>query len=196
MAKKTKSRKLTDKHKQFCREYIIDFNATRAYKKVYNCSVKVAGANGHRLLKNAEIQKTLTHLITKRSIRTETKADDVMIECRRIALADVGEAFNPDGSLKKIKDIPIELRRAISGFEVEEIWAGKGKSKKVIGELKKVKFWSKDKNIEVLFKHLGLFEKDNKQKTTLKLEFSDHERKMLSKMASDLLGDKYGQSNS
>ena len=38
-----------------------------------------------------------------------------------------------------------------------------GKNRVLSGYLKKVKFWSKDKNIEYLFKNKGLFEKDHEQ---------------------------------
>lgn len=50
---------MTEKQKRFCDEYLIDCNATRAYKAVYK-NVKndvVAATNGGRLLRNAEVQK-------------------------------------------------------------------------------------------------------------------------------------------
>jgi phage terminase small subunit len=72
-------------------------------------------------------------------------------------------AFKADGTFKDIHDIPKDLRRAISGIEVSEVFEGKGKKRKLAGYIKKIKFWSKDKQIEVLMKHLGLFGEDNKQ---------------------------------
>lgn len=50
---------LTEKQKRFCDEYLIDCNATRAYKAVYK-NIKnddVARANASRLLTNANIKK-------------------------------------------------------------------------------------------------------------------------------------------
>lgn len=50
---------MTEKQKRFCDEYLIDCNATRAYKAVYK-NIKndvVAATNGGRLLRNAEVQK-------------------------------------------------------------------------------------------------------------------------------------------
>ena len=50
---------MTEKQKSFCDEYLIDCNATRAYKAVYK-NIKndgVARRNGSRLLTNADIKK-------------------------------------------------------------------------------------------------------------------------------------------
>ena len=45
---------MTDAQKRFCDEYLIDLNATRAYKVAYpNCKKdETARANGSRLLTN------------------------------------------------------------------------------------------------------------------------------------------------
>ena len=50
---------MTEKQKKFCDEYLIDCNATRAYKAVYKNikSDAAAATNGGRLLKNAEVKK-------------------------------------------------------------------------------------------------------------------------------------------
>lgn len=50
---------MTEKQKRFCDEYLIDCNATRAYKAVYK-NVKsddAARANASRLLTNANVKK-------------------------------------------------------------------------------------------------------------------------------------------
>ncbi len=161
MAKKA-SKPLNDKQEQFCLEYIIDFNATQAAIRA-GYSKKTAQMQASRLLLNVMIQERIAELIKERQSRTQTKADDAMNECIRIALADVGQAFNGDNTLKDIHEMPEDIRRAISGIEIDEIYAGRGESRKLIGYTKKVKFWSKDKQIETLFKHHGLFERDNDQ---------------------------------
>lgn len=50
---------MTENQKRFCDEYLIDCNATRAYKAVYK-NIKndgVARRNGSRLLTNADVKK-------------------------------------------------------------------------------------------------------------------------------------------
>ncbi len=66
---------MTEKQKRFCDEYLIDCNATRAYKTVYK-NVKsdvVAATNGGRLLRNAEVQKYIAEQMEK--IHNEKTAD-------------------------------------------------------------------------------------------------------------------------
>ena len=50
---------MTEKQKRFCDEYLIDCNATRAYKAVYKNikSDDVARRAGSRLLTNVDVQK-------------------------------------------------------------------------------------------------------------------------------------------
>ncbi len=164
--KKTRSNSepLRLQREAFCREYVIDFKPCAACMRTNpEYSMKVAAAMASRWLGRDDVSEFIAKLIKKREERLDLKADEAMIECRRIALADVADAFDEDGSIKAIHDIPLDLRRCISGLEIEDIWEGKGKDKVYIGRLVKIKFWSKDKNLEMLFKHHGLFEKDNKQ---------------------------------
>ncbi len=152
--------KLTDQHKGFCKEYIIHFDGQKAVMAVSKCSGPSAAVIANRWLDDPIIRKYLMKITKKREERLNAKADDAMVECMRIAYMDAALAFEEDGcTLRNIHDIPIELRRTISGFEVSEI----KENGKQIGLIKKVKFCSKDKNLEMLFKHHGLFEKDHEQ---------------------------------
>ena len=66
---------MTEKQKRFCDEYLIDCNATRAYKVVYK-NIKndvVAATNGGRLLRNAEVQKYIDDRMEE--IHNEKTAD-------------------------------------------------------------------------------------------------------------------------
>lgn len=66
---------MTEKQKRFCDEYIIDCNATRAYKAAYPRvkSDEVAKANGSRLLTNANVKKYINEQLDK--IHSEKTAD-------------------------------------------------------------------------------------------------------------------------
>ena len=66
---------MTEKQKMFADEYLIDLNATRAYRAVYK-TIKndgVARRNGSRLLKNADIKKYINERLEE--IRNEKTAD-------------------------------------------------------------------------------------------------------------------------
>lgn len=66
---------MTEKQKLFANEYLIDCNATRAYKVAYPTVKKdeVARANASRLLTNANVQKYINDRMQK--IHNEKTAD-------------------------------------------------------------------------------------------------------------------------
>jgi hypothetical protein len=59
----------------------------------------------------------------------------------------------------------------VASVEVVEEFAGTGAKRVQIGWVKKVKLWDKNPSIEKAMKFLGMFEKDNKQKTDPLREF-------------------------
>lgn len=66
---------MTEKQKRFCDEYLIDCNATRAYKTVYQNvkSDEVARKAGSRLLTNVDVKKYIAEQMEK--IHDEKTAD-------------------------------------------------------------------------------------------------------------------------
>lgn len=80
---------LTDKQKLFADEYLIDLNATRAYKAVYKSvkNDKTARANGSRLLTNANVAKYVNQRMNDREKRTEITKDKGLAELAAIAFA-------------------------------------------------------------------------------------------------------------
>ncbi|WP_051531533.1 terminase small subunit [Clostridiisalibacter paucivorans] len=83
--------KLTDNQKRFIDEYLIDLNATRAYKAVYQRVKKdeVAAAASARLLRNVKVQKYLMERQKALQERTEITQDKVIQELARIGFADI-----------------------------------------------------------------------------------------------------------
>lgn len=71
--------KLTDKQMIFANEYLVDLNATRAYKKAYPKVKKdsVAAVNGNRLLRNANIKSYIDEQLKK--IEDESIADVIEV---------------------------------------------------------------------------------------------------------------------
>ena len=149
------SASLNEKQRMFCREYLVDLNATQAAIRA-GYSAATAQPASSRLLSNVIIQGEIQKLMEQRSERVEITADTVLRELLIIAKTDIGEAFNDDGRLKDIHSIPESARRAIAGIEVYEEYAGKGQDREAIGQTKKVRFWDKTKSLELLCRHLGL----------------------------------------
>lgn len=85
-----KNRKLTKNQKRFVNEYLIDLNATRAYKVAYKSVKKdeTAAVNGSRLLRNAKVKKYLEQRMKEREKRTEITQDMVLKELAKIGFAN------------------------------------------------------------------------------------------------------------
>ena len=152
----TNMAKLTKKEALFCKEYVIHFNATQSAIKA-GISEKSAGQLGHRMLKKVQIQREIGKLIAERAERLDIKGDQVLDEIRRFAFLDVADAFNEDGTVKNIHDIPEEVRRCISSIEVKELFEGSYSKKRKVGEIKKIRFHDKTKGLDMFGKHLGMW---------------------------------------
>ena len=72
--------KLTDKQFIFATEYLVDCNATRAYKKAYPKVKKdeVAAVNGNRLLRNAKVKEYIDEQLKKIEDEKIADATEVM----------------------------------------------------------------------------------------------------------------------
>ena len=71
---------MTDKQRRFCDEYLIDCNATRAYKAAYprSKSDEVASASGRRLLGNVKVKTYIQEKLDQISSAKTADAKEVM----------------------------------------------------------------------------------------------------------------------
>lgn len=88
--------KLTPKQKIFVNEYIIDLNATRAYKVAYPKVTKdeTAAAAGARLLRNVKVEAYIQERMKDREKRAEITQDMVLQRWWDIATADPNEIIH------------------------------------------------------------------------------------------------------
>ena len=141
--------KLTPKQKLFADEYLIDLNATRAYKAAYKSVKKdeTARTNGSRMLTNANVSKYIKERMNERSKRTEITQDNFLKELATIAFAKVTDFVTIENGVvivKDTKDIPKDSLPAIASIK-----EGKNGIE--------VSFYNKDKSLELLGRHLGMF---------------------------------------
>lgn len=156
---------MTDAQKRFCDEYLIDLNATRAYKVAYlRCKKdETANVNGSKLLRNAKVQEYISERMKEREQRTEITQDMVIKELAKIAFLDIRKLYTENGQLKNIADMDSETAGAISSLETLEEYEGYGDDREKIGDTQKVKLLDKTKALELLGRHLGMF----KEKVTI-----------------------------
>ena len=150
---------MTDKQKKFCDEYLIDFNATRAYKAAYpSCNKdETARVNGSKLLTNTNIQEYIQERKEDLKKRVEVTQEDVINQLARIAFGDIRKLYNESGGLKNIQDIDDDTAAIITGIETTEEFDGFGQDREQIGYTKKIKMAEKTKALDLLGRYFGIF---------------------------------------
>ena len=150
---------MTDAQKRFCDEYLIDLNATRAYKVAYpNCKKdETASAAGSRMLGNVKVQEYISKKQKEIEKRTEVTQDMVIKELAKIAFLDIRKLYTENGQLKNVADIDDDTVGAISSLETLEEYEGYGDDREKVGDTQKVKLLDKTKALELLGRHLGIF---------------------------------------
>ncbi|WP_147536087.1 terminase small subunit [Bacillus marasmi] len=150
--------KLTEKQKRFVDEYLIDLNATRAYKAAYPRvkNDETASVNGSRMLRNAKVEKYINERMKAREKRTEITQDKVLKELAKIAFVN-GADF-----------AKVITKKTDSGGEYKQVEIADTDSlsenvKAAISGIKETKFgisvesYDKVKALELIGRHLGMF---------------------------------------
>ena len=143
---------MTDAQKRFCDEYLIDLNATRAYKVAYSRCKKdeTASVNGSKLLRNTKVQEYISRKQKEIEKRTEVTQDRVIKELAKIAFLDIRKLYTDNGQLKNVADLDSDTAGAISSLETLEEYDGYGEDREKIGDTQKVKLLDKTKALELL----------------------------------------------
>ncbi|QGP80014.1 terminase small subunit [Sphingobium sp. CAP-1] len=85
---------LSPKQQRFVEEYLVDLNATAAYRRAgYAAKGNAAEVNANRLLRNAKVAAAISAAMAARSERTEISQDMVIREWLAIAMADPNEVI-------------------------------------------------------------------------------------------------------
>lgn len=153
---------LTAKQQRFVDEYLIDLNATAAYKRAgYKATGHSAESAAARLLSNVEVAKAIAQAQEKRQERTFITADRVLQELARIAFFDIRKLYNADGSLKGMHELDDDAAAVLAGVDVVEMQGGmevggKDGAKHVPMYTKKAKTHDKVGSLSLAMRHLGI----------------------------------------
>ena len=166
---------MTEKQKIFADEYLIDLNATRAYRVAYPSVKKdeTARANSSRMLTNANVAKYIAERMEERQKRTEITQDRVLKELAVIAFAkatDYAEVKDGQVIIKDTEELNEQQARAIAGIKDGKFGI-------------EVKLNDKEKALELLGRHLGMF------KDKVEVSGLDEEKKKLEDILQQIRGD-------
>lgn len=161
---------LTDAERLFVAEYLIDDNATRAYRAIHpDCTYRTARSEGSRFVAKPNIREEIRAARAIQLRDARITADRVLEELARIAFADYLLAVDRDtGNLLEPHRIPIQTRRAIKSVTVTRVRTttrnGTGNCRvTTIDQIVKYEFHDKQKALETLCKYLKLTDSDTSQ---------------------------------
>jgi len=161
---------LTPQQERFARNVVSGMTQADAYRDAYPAAKRWKDDSIHNkasaLMRNAQVAARVADGTKVASERASITKADVLMEAARLARFDIRRLYNEDGGLKKIHELDDETAAAIQGIEQVEQYEGSGKDRVFVGYLHKYKIADKNAALEKLFKHFGLYERDNEQKSS------------------------------
>lgn len=143
---------LTAKQQRFTEEYMVDLNATQAAQRA-GYSARTAADIGRQLLRKAPVAERIQAAMAERSVRTRVTQDRVLQEVARLAFLDIRKAFNANGTMKPLHEMDDDTAAALAGLDAIEL-SEDGAS---VGSIKKLKLADKKGALELLMRHMGMF---------------------------------------
>lgn len=155
---------LTAKQQLFVKEYLIDLNASAAYKRAGYKS-KNPDVDGHKLLVTPSIQEAVKKAMDKRSQRTEITADMVLQEYAKLAFSNITDYLSVEDKLVTTRfdenGQPItELQQVVNIFDTDMV---KEDKMRAVAEIKQtregiaLKLHDKKGALDSIARHLGMF---------------------------------------
>lgn len=155
-----KKKALTPKQDRFVQEYLVDLNATAAYKRAgYAGKGNVAEAAACRLLRNVQVQAEIVRRSKKTANKYELTQELIIRSIVQELAFDPAKLYDREGRLLPITELPEDVRMALTSIEFEQHG-----SLEAPVYVRKVKWAQRQGAREHAMKHMGLFEKDNKQR--------------------------------
>lgn len=141
--------KLTAKQQRFVDEYLIDLNATQAAIRA-GYSARTANEQGSQLLAKLSIQEAISSAMAERSKRTGFNQDRVVQELAKIAFVKITDIVDSQGKIKETATD--DDLSCIESVKFKSSVSDTGSSME-----REVKIASKLKALELLGKHLGMW---------------------------------------
>ncbi|EJI6850236.1 terminase small subunit [Salmonella enterica] len=154
--KSTQYKPLTAMQEAYAQEYTkCPENQTQAAINA-GFSPNTAAVKASVMMRDERIQKRITELMEERNKRLRVSADYVLLRLVEIDQMDVIDILNDDMSIKPVSEWPKVWRQYLTGFELADMFEGRGDEKELVGILKKIKWPDKVKNLELIGKHVDV----------------------------------------
>ena len=155
------------KRKLFVEAYLSNGeNATQAAVTA-GFSAKTARSAGPRLLAHVEVATAIEarrkQTVARAIAHTDLTVERTLREVARIAYFDPRRFFDANGHRIPVHELDDDAAAVLASLEIEEMKEREDGVTKVVGHTVKMKVWDKNSALDKAMKHLGQYEKDNKQ---------------------------------
>ncbi|HLW18444.1 MAG TPA: terminase small subunit [Actinomycetota bacterium] len=143
---------MNERQQRFVERYLLHLNASKAALEI-GCKPCSARASGWKYRHHPKVAAAIEARMAERAQRLRVSAERVVEELARLAFSDIGNIAQwGTGSLtlKPNDDVAIDDRVAIAELSLDQ---GKGKSRRT-----RIKLHDKQRALETLARHLGLFD--------------------------------------
>lgn len=171
---------LSARERIFVREYLVDFNASRAAARA-GYSPKAAPHHAHRVKNRPRVRAAIEAALAARASKLEITAERVLRELALMGFANLGDYVTPepDGTARlDLSGLTRDQAAAIRELTSEAVTTGQGAAARTVRKVK-VRLADKKGSLELVGKHLGLFGRkagDGQEgETTAHAELSDLE---------------------
>lgn len=150
---------LNDAQRHFCREYVYDWNGTRAYKVAYpGVSESTAAVNAHKLLSNANIAEYCKALTEDDERYSGISRRYIIAEHKKIVENTIANFRDTWITLKEFNSLTADQKACISEIQTQTRqmteWVGETPVPITV-EFVKIKLYDKQKSLDSLSKMLG-----------------------------------------
>ena len=161
---KKRSTKLTPMQHRFCHEYVIDNNGTQAAIRA-GYAPKNAHVTASKYLRISKVKAYVRKLKLELQKKTSTDAEKVIEEFKKIGFANIQDYLHGENNIRNLCEVARDKAAAVESVSTTvNITSNKDGSKEYETRNVKFKLHSKIQALDNLAKHLGLFERDNRQR--------------------------------
>lgn len=155
MAASKKIQGSTHKEKLFAYAFFNNGGNGTAAAEEAGYAKKSAHVTASRLLNKANVKAILVKLNEKLESKAIITKEKIAQELAKNGFLDIRRAYDENGCLLPIKDLPEDIARSITSIKVSDIFEGTGEERTKTGELVEVKFGNKGSSLAELNKMFG-----------------------------------------
>lgn len=159
---------LRPEHEVFCAELAKGTEQAPAWRIAFpnsQANGNTVAKEAHKLAKRPEIEARVLQLRAPGLRKNQLTVERVQDELVSILANDPRRFFREDGSLKPPAEWDDDMAAAVQSVEAVPtvLVPADGEAPATLGYKYKLRFWNKNDAIDKAMRHLGLFEKDNRQ---------------------------------